>query len=227
MNVQTLPSGDPVNWLLRGKGRFLASAVIGGALVLATPLLPTETRIVLGFDLFALTFVTLVGVLMSTATPEQCAILAMERTPAGLRVLLGSVVTTMVSIAAIAAMLHSQSEKGSWLKLTHLGGSMLALLLCWIASQMIFGLHYMRIYYRAREATGGASAQMLEFPSRPEPDLWDFMYYSFTIGMCYQTSDVDIIGVRIRRLTLLHSIYSFLFVAAIIGFFVNVLSNIA
>jgi uncharacterized membrane protein len=53
------------------------------------------------------------------------------------------------------------------------------------------------------------------------------MYYSFTIAMCFQTSDVSISGTAIRRLTLMHAIYSFLFVATIIGFVVNVLSNLA
>lgn len=53
------------------------------------------------------------------------------------------------------------------------------------------------------------------------------MYYSFTIGMRYSTSDVSVVGVRVRRLTLLHSIYSFFFVAVIIGFVVTVLTNLA
>jgi uncharacterized membrane protein len=52
------------------------------------------------------------------------------------------------------------------------------------------------------------------------------MYYSFTIAMCYQTSDVSITSVKIRRITLLHAIFSFLFVSAIIGFVVNVISNV-
>jgi uncharacterized membrane protein len=44
--------------------------------------------------------------------------------------------------------------------------------------------------------------------------------------MCYQTSDVTITNPAIRRVTLLHAIFSFLFVALIIGLVVNVLSNI-
>jgi uncharacterized membrane protein len=50
------------------------------------------------------------------------------------------------------------------------------------------------------------------------------MYYSFTIAMCFQTSDVSVTGPAIRRLTLMHAVYSFFFVAAIIGFVINVLS---
>jgi uncharacterized membrane protein len=45
--------------------------------------------------------------------------------------------------------------------------------------------------------------------------------------MCYQTSDITITSVRIRRGTLLHAIISFLLVSAIIGFVVNVISNVA
>jgi uncharacterized membrane protein len=45
--------------------------------------------------------------------------------------------------------------------------------------------------------------------------------------MCFQTSDVSISDSAIRRLTLLHAIYSFFYVVAIIGFTVNVLSNLA
>jgi uncharacterized membrane protein len=53
------------------------------------------------------------------------------------------------------------------------------------------------------------------------------MYYSRAIAMCFQTSDVSISGTAIRRLTLIHAIYSFFFVAVIFGFVINVLSNLA
>ena len=86
----------------------------------------------------------------------------------------------------------------------------------------------MRIYYSNLPAPASAPADpALTFPGQPAPDLWDFMYYSFTIAMCFQTSDVSISGTLIRRLTLMHAIYSFFFVATIIGFVVNVLSNLA
>ena len=83
----------------------------------------------------------------------------------------------------------------------------------------------MRMYYSDLQSRDSArTGPDLTFPSQPTPDLWDFMYYSFTIAMCFQTSDVSISGSAIRRLTLLHAIYSFFFVAAIIGFVINVLS---
>jgi uncharacterized membrane protein len=93
---------------------------------------------------------------------------------------------------------------------------------------MTFAIQYMRIYYRDLDARNSTRADPgLDFPGQTEPDLWDFTYYSFTIAMCFQTSDVSISSTAIRRLTLMHAVYSFFFVAAIVGFVVNVLSNLA
>ena len=51
------------------------------------------------------------------------------------------------------------------------------------------------------------------------------MYYSFTIAMCYQTSDVLVISPAMRLLTLVHSIVSFFFVLVGLGLMVNIISN--
>ena len=92
---------------------------------------------------------------------------------------------------------------------------------------MTFGMQYMRIYYRNLNTRDSVHSDPgLTFPGQSTADLWDFMYYSFTIAMCFQTSDVSISDTLIRRLTLMHAIYSFLFVATIIGFVVNVLANL-
>jgi uncharacterized membrane protein len=48
-------------------------------------------------------------------------------------------------------------------------------------------------------------------------DYWDFVYYSFTIAMCFQTADVVIISPDMRRLTTFHAIISYVFALAILG----------
>jgi uncharacterized membrane protein len=221
-------AASAVPWLLRRSGRFLASALAGGAAALATAALPRETWVILSLDVFLFSFVALTCVLISIATSEHCALLAKQRARINNSGLIALMVASLVGIAAIAVMLHSQREEAGWLRVLHLGGSQLALLLGRVAAQMIFGIQYMRIYYNNLQTTGNAvSADAdLHFPGQSEPDLWDFMY-SFTIAMCFQTSDVSIRGTVIRRLTLMQAIYSFFFVAAILGFVVNVLSNLA
>ena len=86
----------------------------------------------------------------------------------------------------------------------------------------------MRLYYDDTVVDGKLTYHMgLEFAHREMADYWDFMYYAFTIAMCFQTSDVSITSVRIRRVTLMHAIFSFLFFTGVIGFVVNVISNVA
>lgn len=222
-------AASSVPWLLRRSGRFFVSALAGAAAALTTTALPRETRVILSLDVFLFSFVALTCVLISIATSEHCALLARQRARIKNTGLIALVVASLVGIAAIAVMLHSQREQAGWLRMLHLGGSQLALLFGWVAAQMIFGIQYMRIYYNNLQATANAVGRDpdLDFPGQPEPDLWDFMYYSFTIAMCFQTSDVSIRGTAMRRLTLMQAIYSFFFVAAIIGFVVNVLSNLA
>jgi len=228
MNEQTIPTAKPIPWLLRQDGRLCASTVAGAGAALATSALPIQTRIIFGLDVFLVSFVALAYLLVSVATGQQCAAMAEQRAPIRHTALIASVLATLLGIAAIAAMLHSQKQQAGWLRMTHLAGSLVALLFGWIAAQMTFGVQYMRIYYRSFEHRRKVDGdQGLIFPGQPTPDLWDFMYYSFTIAMCFQTSDVSITGTAIRRLTLMHAIYSFLFVATIIGFVVNVLSNLA
>src|SRR6516164_1366622 len=190
--------------------------------------LPRETRVIVGLDAFLATLVALMVVMMSVGTAAQCARMAKERVRIRHTELIAAVVATLVGIAAIAVMLHSQRDEARWLRTVHLGGSLLALILGWIAAQVTFAIQYMRAYYGNQEGVGSHRTEPgLEFPGQRSPDLWDFTYYSFTIAMCFQTSDVSVRDSAIRRLTLMHAIYSFFYVAAIIGFTVNVLSNLA
>ena len=204
------------------------SGVAGAAVALAATALPGKTRVVLGLDAFLVTFVALTYVMISGTTADQCVAMANQKQPIRHTEVIASIATTLVGIAVIGVMLHSQRDEASWLRTLHLSGSLLALVLGWIAAQMIFAVQYMRIYYRNLDTGGTVRAGPgLDFPGQPRPDLWDFMYYSFTIAMCFQTSDVSIRGTALRRLTLMHALYSFFFVAAIIGFVINVLSNLA
>jgi uncharacterized membrane protein len=229
MSEQPVPTVNPVPWPLSQPGRVLLSAVGGGIAALTATALPQETRTILGFDVFLVIFVALTYLMTSVMTADQCAVMAKLRTPIRHTGVIASVVATVVGIAAIGVMLQSQREEAHWLRTLHLGGSLVALLFGWIAAQMTFAIQYMRIYYRNLDTRSSSTRAHpgLDFPGQTEPDLWDFMYYSFTIAMCFQTSDVSISDTALRRLTLMHAVYSFFFVAAIIGFVVNVLSNLA
>ena len=134
---------------------------------------------------------------------------------------------SVAAIGAITAMVGDMNGQDLVVKIALIVPSVLALFLSWMLVQIFFGLEYMRMYYdRWDAATKSVIEPDLEFPTRPLPDYWDFMYFSFTIAMCYQTSDVTINVAATRRLTLLHAIYSFFFVVLIISIVVNALDNL-
>ena len=66
----------------------------------------------------------------------------------------------------------------------------------------------------------------MKFPNdEGDPDYWDVMYFSFTIGMCAQVSDVSVSCKPIRRTVLGHSIISFVFNTALLALTVNIAAS--
>jgi uncharacterized membrane protein len=68
----------------------------------------------------------------------------------------------------------------------------------------------------------------LQFPSgdsRENPDYWDFVYFSFVIGMTAQVSDVGITDKIIRRTATAHGIVSFIFNTALVALMVNIAAS--
>jgi uncharacterized membrane protein len=114
-------------------------------------------------------------------------------------------------------------------------GGGVAVALAWLFVHTQFGFYYARLYYDeaapVAASTAGSSRvpvgfrKGLEFPEGELVDYWAFMYYSFTIAMCYQTSDVTVTGPWMRRMTLLHSIIFFAFVLVILGYTVNAIGT--
>ena len=64
------------------------------------------------------------------------------------------------------------------------------------------------------------------FPGQPEPDYWDFMYFSFVVGMTFQVSDVQIEDHSLRRLVLAHSVLAFFFNVVVLAFTINIVAGL-
>ncbi len=60
---------------------------------------------------------------------------------------------------------------------------------------MIFCVHYARLFY-----TWDGKEPALRFAEGlTTPNYWDFLYFSFTIGVAVQTADVGVATREIRR----------------------------
>jgi uncharacterized membrane protein len=98
------------------------------------------------------------------------------------------------------------------------------LALAWTFANVVYALHYAHLYYSGKD--GGRDQAGLDFPGkRPEPDYWDFVYFSFTLGVALQTSDVCITSPGIRRIVTLHCIEAFVFNLGVLALAINILSS--
>src|SRR4029078_2788979 len=94
--------------------------------------------------------------------------------------------------------------------------------LSWAAVHTAFALQYAHEYY------GGDDPGGLQFPSgnrREDADYWDFVYFSFVVGMTAQVSDVGITDRTIRRTATAHGIVSFLYNTACLALMVNIAAS--
>ena len=137
----------------------------------------------------------------------------------------GLVALGLVSIAAVASLAAvvlelSGTKQISNLKLLHYLFTFSTIFGSWCFVSTIFSIHYAHMYYRAP-----ASPRPLSFPNEDLPDYWDFIYFSFTIAVAAQTSDVTVASRSMRKVVLLQSILSFIFNAAIIGLCINIAAS--
>ena len=95
------------------------------------------------------------------------------------------------------------------------------LVAAWMFSNTIYALHYAHLAYSKPDA--GCTG--LEFAGTPEPVYWDFVYFAFTLGMTFQTSDVTISSRAIRRVVTIHCLAAFFFNIGVLAFTINVLGS--
>jgi uncharacterized membrane protein len=95
--------------------------------------------------------------------------------------------------------------------------SLTAVVSAWLLSNASFTLRYAHLYFR----DDGSGEGGLLFPGDEIPDALDFAYFAFTVGMCFQVSDVVVANRPIRRAVLMQSILSFAYNTIILGMALN------
>ena len=230
-------SASRLNQLILPPNRLILSIVIA---FLTYWLLPLSTdyqdiRLIAAYVVGVSIDLGLIIVMMVISTPEITMKRASQEEPSNTTLLGFIVLFSAITLASLALMLNNTHNRPAIITNTHIGLSLLAIFLSWLFVHTYFALHYARIYYqqnvKSEEISIGESTPPkyvggLDFPNAGLADYWDFLYYSFTIAMCYQTSDISVTSVVMRRVTLVHAIISFIYVSSIIGLVVNLVSNL-
>jgi len=116
-------------------------------------------------------------------------------------VLFGVMVLAMLAcVASITLLLQQVKQLEGTQRVLHMALAMVALALSWLFIQTIFAFRYAHRYYQ-EEKRDEPDGPGLVFPNQANPDYFDFLYYSFVIGMTSQVSDVQVSSREMRRLT--------------------------
>jgi uncharacterized membrane protein len=198
--------------------RFLAFTVTFAiGLVLLIPLLDKGRGTMAAFDIAAMVFLVIVAPLLD-ARADQMRQHA-KNNDANRALLLGltGIVMAVILISVASEMLGGKSDA---LGIALIVGT---LALAWLFSNMVYALHYAHLFYT--DDTTGKDSGGITVPDTDEPDYWDFVYFSFTLGMTFQTSDVEITSSYIRRTTIGHCLAAFVFNIGVLAFTINVLGG--
>ena len=128
---------------------------------------------------------------------------------------------------AIVFELHGIKDQPSASAGLHVLLAAATILLSWLFMNTIFALHYAHGYYGdADPSTKYEPIGGLVFPRRHDLDYWDFMYFSFVVGMTFQVSDVQVEAHKLRREVLAHGVLAFFFNVVIVALTINIVAGL-
>ena len=161
-------------------------------------------------------YLVLVGVLMARSRIEDIRLHAASQDEGRIGILVLTVFASAASLGAIVAELvtHGNAKPTG----IQLALATITIVLSWVFIHTIFALHYAHDYYGEH----GAKKSGLNFPADDNPDYWDFVYFSFVIGMTCQVSDVAVESRLVRRTVAVHGVMSFFFNTALLALMVNI-----
>jgi uncharacterized membrane protein len=203
-------------------GRLFLAVCAGVFATALTPgTLPLHVRSMVGWDAAALLYVTLAWIMILRATPKDTSERAAAEDPGGVLVLIIAILSSIYSLLAAVLVLKELRRLPSIEVPVWTGLALAAVALSWLVTHTSFTLRYAHLFYRR-----SGISECLQFPGTKTPCDLDFAYFAFTIGMCFQVSDVTIASMRVRRAALFHALVSFGFNTTILALSLNMLTTL-
>lgn len=194
--------------------RFYGAALLGGVIWLLTASQDAALRMVLAGNTFFVAYLASVAILLARGKGTRFR-QQLRWSDEGL--VLVSVLTLAavgLSVGALFLLLNSHGHGTSMQTLLAVASVPLA----WLTLHTVHAFHYAHLYFAGSPGDDGG----LAFPGGGEPGEWEFLYFSFVIGMTAQVSDVVVTRTRLRRLVLIHGVVSFFFNTVILALAVNI-----
>jgi uncharacterized membrane protein len=196
-------------------GRFYGAALFGAAVYAACRALHGSIPLAAAADGFFLAYLAAALWHLMRSTPADLKRRAAREDEGILLVVALTLGIIAVNLIMIFTALNGGEIGALWLTLL-----LAAAPLGWFVLHTISAFHYANLHYFEPPGDGEAG-RALAFPGTKTPDLWDFLYFSFVIGMTAQVSDVQIREGSLRRAVLGHSVVSFFFNTVLIALVIN------
>lgn len=186
------------------------------------PILGWRQGTMTAFDIAAAAFLISLWPLLRTPHAKEMRAQA-ARNDANRPLLL--VITGAVMMVVLVAVGSELIEKGSPKPLSVVL-IIATLVLSWLFSNIIYALHYAHMFYSQGPGDEGCEdVGGLDFPKTEEPNYWDFLYFSLTLGMTFQTSDVEMTTTPVRIVATFHCFAAFIFNLGVLAFTINTLGG--
>ena len=209
--------------IVRTRPRLVIAIAAGIVIGLATPShWNPVTRSLIGWNVTVWFYLCLMAWLMMRANHARVRMIAEQEDKSSVVILAIMSVAAMVSIAAIVFELSTVKDLLFSGRVAHYLFTGVTVFGSWCLVATLFTFHYARSYYRSP-----AERRSLRFPDdEGNLDYWDFLYFSFTIAVAAQTSDVSVMTRSMRKTVLAQSILSFLFNVTILGLSINIAAGL-
>jgi uncharacterized membrane protein len=208
--------------LARTHPRLSAAAALGIAVGILAPADSIISKILIGWNAGVWTYLVLMVWLATRAkAPDVKRLAEIEDENAGLVLFVVSI-AAIASLATITFELAGSKDLETSRKLLHYAFTAATVIGSWLLIGVIFSVHYARLFY-----TWDGKEPALRFAEGlTTPNYWDFLYFSFTIGVAVQTADVGVATRTMRKIVLAQSLIGFVFNTAILGFSINIAAGL-
>ncbi|WP_248751738.1 DUF1345 domain-containing protein [Pseudomonas sp. MWU15-20650] len=209
-------------FLARTHPRLSAASVLGLAVGILAPADTLVSKILIGWNAGVWTYLALMLWLTIRAKAEDVRRIAEVEDENASLVLFMVCISAIASLATITFELVGTKDLASTERLLHYAFTGVTVIGSWLLIGMIFSVHYARLFYNWE----GKEPALRFAEDLRTPNYWDFLYFSFTIGVAVQTADVGVATRSMRKVVLGQSLIGFLFNTAILGFSINIAAGL-